>query len=118
MTDMTSMVNEGEGEDDWFCAHYTRPPTFWESTADVVIRPDSTVSSKPGNRSAALRPDPARWVAAHVYSSTMIEICPELSGSDRILEAIKHAAAQAITGMNGGRQDRRFRNQRVRGSKP
>jgi hypothetical protein len=62
MTDMTSMVNEGEGEDDWFYAHYTRPPTFWGSTAGAVIRP--TLSSKPRNRSAALRPDPARWVAA------------------------------------------------------
>jgi hypothetical protein len=46
----------------------------------------------------------------------MIEICPELSGSERILEAIKHAAAQAITGMNGGRQDRRFGNPLVAGS--
>jgi hypothetical protein len=45
-----------------------------------------------------------------VYSSTMIGICPELSGSDRILEPIKHTAAQAIIGMNGGRQDRRFCN--------
>lgn len=36
-----------------------------------------------------------------VYSSAMIGICTELSGSVRISEVIRHAAAQAITGMNG-----------------
>jgi hypothetical protein len=53
-----------------------------------------------------------------VYSSTMIGNCPELSGSDRILEPIKYTAAQAITGMNGGRQDRRSGNPLVAGSGP
>jgi hypothetical protein len=53
-----------------------------------------------------------------VYSSTMIGICPELSASDRIFEAIKHTAAQAIIGMNGGRQDNRFDNPLVAGSSP
>jgi hypothetical protein len=52
-----------------------------------------------------------------VYSSTMSEICPELSGSDRILDPIKHTAAQEITGMNGGGQDRRFGNPLVAGSR-
>jgi hypothetical protein len=53
-----------------------------------------------------------------VYSSTMIEIGPELSGSDGILDPIKHSAVQAITGMNGGRQDHRFGNPLVAGSSP
>ena len=32
-----------------------------------------------------------------VYSATMIEICPELLGSNRPLDPIKHTAAQEVT---------------------
>jgi hypothetical protein len=53
-----------------------------------------------------------------VYSSTMVEICPELSGSNRTLDPVKHTAAQEVTGMNGGGQDRRFGSPLVAGSGP
>jgi len=50
-----------------------------------------------------------------VHSSTMIGISPALPDSGRILAAIKHTAAQAITGINAGRQDRRIGNPSVAG---
>jgi hypothetical protein len=53
-----------------------------------------------------------------VYSSTVIGICHQLLGCDQSLEAVKHSAAQVITGKNGGRQDRRFGNPLVAGSSP
>jgi leucine-zipper of insertion element IS481 len=52
------------------------------------------------------------------YSSTLIGICHQLPGCDQSLEAVKHGAVQAITGMNRGGQDRRFGNPLVAGSSP
>ena len=43
---------------------------------------------------------------------------PPLLGCDQSLEAVKHIAAQVITGKDGGRQDRRFGNPLVAGSSP
>jgi hypothetical protein len=48
----------------------------------------------------------------------MIEICPESWDSDRMLDPIKHTAAQAVTGMNSGGQDRPIGNPLVAGSCP
>jgi hypothetical protein len=49
-------------------------------------------------------------VVVIAYSSITIGIRQDLSGPDGTLGAIKHIAAQVITGKNGGRQDRRFGN--------